>query len=349
MKNGIPQKLTLIRLFNLQNGLIALALILLLSLPLWLPLIPLLGTEILSLRVINSMGIYIIAVLGLQIMMGYCGQLSLGHAAFMAVGGYASAIFTSRFGFPFWVALPLAGLMAGLVGVIFGASAIRLKGFHLIAATLGAQFIVLWYIGWAYPITKGYDGLPVPLPNVLYFSFNTDGRYFYIILACVFIGTFFIRNLIKTKVGRAFIAVRDNELAASVMGIRVLKTKLLAFFIGCAYAGVAGSLWVHWAGIAFPSLFSFHLSVWLLGYLIIGGMATTIGPFLGVISIVLLNNGLSSTVRALGSADFALTAGDFVYGIILAIFLIFEPYGLARRWSLIKKRFMSHNLQTKIT
>ena len=119
MKNGIPQKLTLIRLFNLQNGLIALALILLLSLPLWLPLIPLLGTEILSLRVINSMGIYIIAVLGLQIMMGYCGQLSLGHAAFMAVGGYASAIFTSRFGFPFWVALPLAGLMAGLVGGYF--------------------------------------------------------------------------------------------------------------------------------------------------------------------------------------------------------------------------------------
>lgn len=321
---------------SMQWWLLAISLILTFTLPLWLPKIPVLGTEIVSLKVVNLMGIYIIAVLGLQIMMGYCGQLSIGHAAFMAVGAYTSGLLTSKLGLPFWIGLPCAAVGAGLVGIIFGAASLRLKGFYLVASTLAAQLVVLWCLNAWTSVTNADMGLPVPRPSIGSFIFNSDAKYFYIILACLLLGTFFARNLIRTRIGRAFIAIRDNELAANVMGIRLTNTKLLAFFIGCAYAGVAGALLAHWQGIAFPEFFNLWLSIWLIGYLIVGGIGTTVGPFFGVIVILLISNGLSWTVRTLGSPAFALTASDMIFGLIIILFIIFEPRGLAYRWSLFK-------------
>jgi branched-chain amino acid transport system permease protein len=305
------------------------------TLPLWLPLVPGL-TRFIPLTLINVMCIYIIAVMGLQVMMGYCGQLSIGHAAFMAVGAYTSGLLTAKLGISYWIALPCAGLAAGLMGVIFGASALRLKGFYLVASTLAAQFVIMWGINSWSTVTGGDAGLRLPYPTIGSFTLDSDVKFFYLILICLIIGTFFARNLIRTRIGRAFVAVRDNELAANVMGIRLATTKLLAFFIGCTYAGIAGSLWVHWQGIAFPELFNLWLSIWLLGYLIIGGMASTVGPFFGVILIESLNHTLATLVTDMGAPTFAIYLRDFTFGLIIILFLLFIPRGLAHRFSLFK-------------
>lgn len=268
--------------------------------------------------------------------MGYCGQLSAGHAAFMAIGAYASGILTAKLGISYWIALPCAGLCAGIAGIIFGASALRLKGFYLVASTLAAQFIVMWAIlNWS-SVTGGDAGMEVPFASIGNLILDSDAEYFYIIAATLLIGTFFAKNIVRTKIGRAFLAVRDNELAANVMGIRPTSTKLLAFFIGCAYAGVAGALLVHWKGVAFPAVFNLWFSFQLLGYIVIGGMATIVGPFLGVFFIEILNNSLSSITVAMGAPTLALYMRDMIFGLAIIIFLLFEPRGLAHRLSLFK-------------
>lgn len=290
-------------------------------------------------------GITVVSVHGLNILTGYCGQISMGHAAFMAVGGYVSGILCSKFGWSFFAALPCAALSAGLVGLVFGLPSLKIKGFYLIMATVAAQFIVIWVILQLYSITGGPNGLPVPRPEIAGFVLKSKASYFYLVMIFAILATIVAKNLVRTRVGRAFIAIRDNDLAAEVMGINVFGYKLLAFFIGCIFAGIAGALLVHFVTYAFPAQFSFLDSVWYLGMLIAGGMGSTTGAIFGVIALKLLDYGVTlagpaaaAAFPALGGAAGA-AFGLFIRGLVIILFVIYEPQGLIHQWERIKTYF----------
>ena len=181
----------------------------------------------------NIAMITLVAVLGLQLLTGYCGQISIGQAAFFGVGAYTSAIFTSQLGLHFLIGLPAAIIVTGMVGLVFGLPSFRVKGFYLIVSTLAAQIIISWFFLNATPLTKGIMGLDVPVPALGGMVFDTEAKIYYIIMPVTALMTFFALNLARTSVGRSFIAVRDNDLAANIMGINVFYTKLLAFSICC--------------------------------------------------------------------------------------------------------------------
>ena len=294
------------------------------------------------LTVLTIIGITVISVLGLNILTGYCGQISLGHAGFMAVGAYTSGILCAKLGFSFWAALPCAAIAAGLVGIIFGLPSLKIKGFYLIMATIAAHFIIMWVILQLYSITGGADGLAVPRPEIGGFVLKSKSSYFYLVMIIACLATFLAKNLVRTRAGRAFIAVRDNDLAAEVMGVNLWSYKLLAFFIGCVYAGVAGSLLVHYIAFASVDQFPFMNSVWYLGMLIVGGMGSTMGAIFGAVSLKLLDE-LVTIVGPILSAAVAPQAAAslslIMRGLVIILFLIFEPRGLAHRWGMVKAYF----------
>jgi branched-chain amino acid transport system permease protein len=297
------------------------------------------------LTIMTMIGIAIISVYGLNILTGYCGQISLGHAGFMAVGAYTSAILTAKFGWPFWVALPSAALAAGIVGLIVGLPSLKIKGFYLIMATIAAHFIIIWIILHLPSLTSGADGFAVPRPRIGDFVFTSKSSYFYLVLVIVCLATYTSYNIGRTRAGRAFVAIRDNDLAAEVMGISLYSYKLQAFFIGCVYAGVAGALMIHYYAWASLELFPFIDSVWYLGMLIVGGMGSTAGAILGAVSLKLLDEFVTVVGPAIASAfpsiasQAAASLGLISRGLIIILFLIFEPRGLAHRWEIVKAYF----------
>lgn len=297
------------------------------------------------LTILTMIGIAIVSVHGLNLLTGYCGQVSLGHVGFMAVGAYISAVLTSKYGMNFFVAIVLAGFGAGIVGLIFGLPSLRIKGFYLIMSTVAAHFIVLWLVIQLHDITGGSDGLAVPKPRIGSLIFNTKAKYLYLVSFFAILSTIVAHNIGRGRVGRAFIAIRDHEIAAEVMGIDLWKYKLQAFFVGCVYAGVAGSLLVHYFGFASVDQFPFMDSVWYLAMLIVGGMGSTFGAILGAISLKLLDELVTIVGPFLANmfpavaAQFAASLSLIVRGLIIAIFLVFEPRGLLHRWELVKAYF----------
>ena len=299
------------------------------------------------LGVANLIGITLIAAIGLNILIGYCGQLSIGHAGFIAVGAYTAAVLTNRLELPFLVGLICAGLIAGFVGLIFGIPSVRVKGFYLAITTIAAQFIIIWVINHWSAVTGGFNGISVPYASIAGFSFQTPASQFYLIMAVTALCVFFAKNLARSRVGRAFIAVRDNDLAAEVMGISLFYYKLLAFFIGCFLAGIAGALLAHcYYGFLNAEYFSLRESILYIGMIIIGGLGTSVGPILGVTVIRLLQEVLIVEVVPFLEATFtALPAGfatgvtPMLFGLIIVLFLILEPRGLAHRWMLFKSAY----------
>jgi len=297
------------------------------------------GTYMLTI-VITTMSI-IIAALGIQILTGYCGQLSVGHAAFVAVGAYTSALLVSQSGLSFWVAVPVAGIAAGLVGLLVGLTSIRLKGFYLIISTLAANFIIMYVIIHWTSVTGGSFGMSAPAPKLGGIEFATTQSYFYIVFVALLIATYVAKNIVRTNVGRAFIAIRDNDLAAEVMGIHLTAYKLLAFFIGCAFAGIGGALAAHARGVITPDSYTLIQSFWYLGYIIIGGLGTITGVFFGVIFVSALNNGLAMFLSSLstifpGAGSLLAPLMLVIFGLVIILFLTFEPRGLAHRWGIFK-------------
>ena len=318
---------------RLQWSILFLLLLLLLTCPLFL------SDRMLTLM--TMIGIAIISVHGLNILTGYCGQISIGHVGFMAVGAYVSAILTAKLGWSFWTALPCAALGAGIVGLIFGLPSLKIKGFYLIMATIAAHFIIIWVILQLQSITGGADGLAVSKPKLGSFVLKSKTSYFYLVMAFTCLATILTKNIVRTRAGRAFVAIRDNDLAAEVMGISLWSYKLQAFFIGCVYAGVAGVLLVHYYGFASVDQFPFMDSVWYLGMLIVGGSNIT-GPILGAISLKLLDELVTIVGPVLSAAIAAQAAaamGLITRGFVIILFLIFEPRGLDHRWGMIKAYF----------
>lgn len=293
----------------------------------------------------NRVAYTVIAVQGLNILTGYTGQISLGQAAFMLVGGYISALLVTHLGFSMFVALPFAALGTGLVGLIFGLPSLRVKGFYLAMATLAAQFIIPWLTRHAF---KDYLGgtsgrIDVPVPVLGSLTFDEVTKFIYIALVVLIITTVLVLNISRTRLGRAFVSIRDNDLAAELLGVNLFSYKLRAFFIAAMLAGVAGALKAHSQRAVGTELgYGLQESILLLGMLVIGGLGSNIGPFLGVIVVVLLEDlaGLVGGQLAATFPDYAprlLTSfRPIFFGLILMLFLIFEPRGLAHRWQLIK-------------
>jgi len=318
---------------------LALGLILLFGLPLFLS-----GR---ILHFVNLLCISLIAVQGLNILTGLAGQISLGQSAFMGVGAYSAALLTVYLEFPFWLSVPCAALITGIVGIVFGAPSLRIKGFYLAMATLAAQFIIPWVImNVRTDLTGGSQSMLVPAPTIGGKVFNTQQEMFYLIVPITCLTMFLIRNLTRSRIGRIFLAIRDNDLAAESMGINQTKYKLMAFFICSFYAGIAGALWAFWLRAISPDQFNLMESISYLGMIIVGGMGSIVGVTFGVlfiktfdIAITILSPRLTSFLPPQLAQDTAAGLGPFVFGMIILLFLIFEPRGLAHRWEIVKAYF----------
>ena len=287
--------------------------------------------------VLNRIGIAIIGAIGLNILLGFTGQISIGHAAFLAVGAYSTAIFEGSFGLPFYLAIPLAAVVTSAFGLIFGIPSLRLKGLYLAIATLAAYFITTFIIVHWESVTKGVTGLAVPPAVIFGVPLDSDFRIFYLIFALVIPATLFAKNLFRTRVGRAFIAVRDRDVAASVMGVSLLRYKLLAFIISSFYAGIAGGLMAHHSKILFPDAFTLLVSIDYLAMVIIGGQGAIIGSIFGAVFMTLLPEVLKLTATSLTGVypqafGFIASVRDVVFGLAVIFFLMYEPQGLAQIW-----------------
>ncbi len=296
------------------------------------------------LTIANLTGIAVIGATGLNLLTGYTGQVTVGHGAFMGVGAYATAILASRAHLPFWAAIPLAGLITAGVGAFFGIPSLRLKGLYLAIATLAAQFILEYvFLHWDW-LTRGTSGFPVPTARLGRWAVVGERPFFWVIGVSVVLITWLNLNLLRTRVGRAFVAIRDNDRAASAIGIPLFGYKLLAFFLSAFMVGVAGALYAYYLGVVVPGKFTLDLSIDYLAMGIVGGLGTALGPFYGAIVITVLPEGLRAASQALSNVfpniATALNAlREVIFGVVIILFLLFEPDGLADRWRVARAYF----------
>ena len=297
------------------------------------------------LYIANLIGFAIVGAAGLNILTGFTGQISLGHAAFVGVGGYTTAILMTKLNFSFWMALPCAGFIAAVWGLIIGIPSLRVKGLYLCMATLAAQFIFEFiFIHWE-SMTQGIRGINVPAPVIGGLALDTEKRFYYLTLAVVILAVTYARNLIRSRVGRAFVAIRDRDLAAEIMGISLFRYKLTAFAISSFYAGVAGALWVSFMKIVTPDHFPFHLSIQYLAMIIVGGLGSVLGSIFGAVFMIMtpeMLNVMSSALSQMipGMGQLFIPMKEVVFGALIVLFLIFEPLGLAEIWRRIKAFFL---------
>ena len=289
------------------------------------------------LYIANLCGIAVIGALGLNILAGYTGQISLGHSAFIAIGAYTSTILSVKWGFPFWVAFPIAGVVSALCGLVIAIPCLRLRGLYLAIATFAFYYIVEYVIIHWNGLTNGTGGMSVPEASLFGFVFDSDRKIYFLILFLVVCATAFARNLFRTEAGRAFIAVRDYDIAAEVIGIDVVKYKILSFMVCSFYAGIAGSLYALTLSFIGPEYFTFLMTIEYLAMCLVGGVGTIIGTIFGAIFITMLPEGIRLLRDAL-SQDFPFLVtrmadlqGSF-YGLVIILFLIFEPTGIFGLW-----------------
>ncbi len=292
-------------------------------------------------------GIALIAVFGLNILTGYAGQISIGHQAFVAVGAYTTSVLMDSFHWNFWATVPLAGIAAAAVGVLFGLPSFRLKMLYLAMTSLAAQFIIIAFFNHAFPdYFHAVSGIRVNRPELGGIDFRNNEAFYYVVIILTVLMTIFAKNLVRGRLGRAFVAIRDNDLAGEVIGIHVARYKLYAFAIGCFYAGIAGSLWATYYRSVNPLHFHLDVSIWYLGCLIVGGMGTTVGPVFGVVFlrcikelVTFMSPILSEMVSPMDAPKIGPALGIMSWALVVILFLIFEPRGLAHTWEVLKSRF----------
>jgi len=308
-------------------------------------LIPFITPEY-KLYLLNRIGIYAIAAIGLNLLIGYTGQISLGHGAFFGVGAYSAAILATKASFPFWLAIPAAGLVTAAVGMVFGLPSVRLKHLYLCIATLAGQFLIEYmFVQWE-SLTGGAEGINIMDATLFGINLGNGRGFYYVIFICFVVMTWLAVNLVRTRFGRAFIAIRDNDRAAEGMGIPIFPYKLLSFAISSFYAGFAGGLFVYLTKSVTPEPFNLGLSIEFIAIIIIGGLGSIPGSVFGAIFIITLNEILSNATVFLmnmgASTGFAMTIAplrEFVFGLTIVLFIIFEPKGLAELWRIIRASF----------
>ena len=311
--------------------------------------VPLVGDQYWLSAILTPFLIFALAALGLNILTGYAGQLSLGTAAFMAVGAFMAYNFVLRM--PWLGVIPsfvLAGLCAAAVGIVFGLPSLRIKGFYLAVATLACQFFVLWAIQrWGWITNHSASGvITAQKIAILGYTVNTPAEKYVLTLAIVSVMALLAKNLMRSETGRAFMAVRDMDVAASVIGIPMMKTKLLAFAISSFYCGVAGALYAYtYLGTVEPEAFTLDLSFRVLFMVIIGGTGSILGSFLGAAFITLfpiflniVSGGISHAFGVEISHALVSNLELIIFGGLIIFFLIVEPNGLARLWQIAKEK-----------
>jgi branched-chain amino acid transport system permease protein len=225
--------------------------------------------------------IIVISVVGLNILTGYTGLLSIGHAAFNGVGAFACGVAATRWGFPFWLAIPFGGLVAAGAGVVVGLPSLRIKGLYLAIATLAAQFIFLFIVQHWESVTGGDRGLQMSSPDLGFTRLDSDFKLYWLIVPVAFAMCVFAANLFRTRIGRAFVAVRERDYSAEVLGIDLLRTKLTSFALASFYAGIAGALMAYFFRVVNPEQYGFSASIFQLTAVIVGGLGSVLGSILG--------------------------------------------------------------------
>jgi branched-chain amino acid transport system permease protein len=333
------------QIFPIRQDRIAMGLLLLVA----FVAVPLFGDQYWLSAIITPFLIFALATLGLNILTGYAGQLSLGTAAFMGIGAFMAYNAMLRVPYmPILGAFAVGGLCAAAVGIVFGLPSLRIKGFYLAVATLAAQFFVVWALtkfGW-FSNYSSSGVINAQQITIVGYAFDTPVRKYMLTLAIVAVLALAAKNMVRSSMGRAWMAVRDMDVAAQVIGIRMLYTKLLAFAISSFYCGVAGALYAFcYLGTVEPEGFNLDLSFRILFMIIVGGVGSVLGSFLGAGFIVLfpifLNSIAGPLERMLG---IALPAGLMsnleliTFGALIVFFLIVEPQGLARLWQIAKEK-----------
>lgn len=297
-----------------------------------------------TVSLMNQVAFFSIAALGLNILTGYAGQISVGHGAFTGMGAFTTGYLMAQHGWPFWFALPVGGLAAAAVGALFGLPSARLKGLYLAISSIAAQVILDFFFVRAEWFTGGIHSRSIPRPQLFGFTFRSEASFYWLGLTLALLLGLFAQNLLRTRMGRAFVAVRDRDLAAEVMGIDLFQTKVAAFALSAFYAGIAGGFWGAYVRIINPEQFGVHLSIQLLAMIIIGGLGSVTGAVYGAAFMTVLPSvvrelatGLSGLFPAIEAK--VLLLKDIAFGVAIVLFLVFESEGLAKLWRNIKDYF----------
>ncbi|MBW1781224.1 MAG: branched-chain amino acid ABC transporter permease [Deltaproteobacteria bacterium] len=306
-------------------------------------IVPLFASEYLMMNIIVPFYCFALSAFGLNVLAGYAGQISIGHAAFMAVGAYSSFILYGRYGVPLIPSIIGGGLVASIVGTFFGLPSLKIKGFYLAISTLASQFIIEWVIVHVHWISGGVFGtIEAPKMYIFGFSLDTPVRKYYLVLCIMVLFMTIGKNLVRGQLGRNWMAIRDVDYAAEIIGVNLYKDKLIAFAISTFYAGIAGSLITFcYIGAANIEEFNVMTSFALLGMIIIGGLGTALGSFLGAGFFVMLPIAINHSLGAfmeMVPADILSNIESIVFGGFIVFFLIVEPYGMARLWHTIKDK-----------
>jgi len=284
-----------------------------------LVMLPFLIPDLYLLHIINMILISSIVVLGMNIVMGYAGQFMLAQAAFYGVGAYTSAILATTLGLPFWICLPCAVVFTGLAGLLTSLPCLRVKGHYLAIVSLGVAVIIHEAIINMTNVTKGPSGIiDIPSPSIFGIEINTSIRYYYMLIILVCLSVLFISIIMKSRVGRAFIAIRESVTAAEAMGINYRTYTVLAFVLSASFAGLGGSLYAHLVNYVSPDSFGISEVLSLLAMLVVGGIGTISGPIIGS---VILGIGYEY-LRSMQNLQMV------IYGLIILIFVLFMPRGL---------------------
>lgn len=288
-------------------------------------------------------GIHVIATFGLNLTTGNAGLISLSHGAFMGVGCYTVA-YLGKMGVPFFLTIPIAGTLAAILGFIVGLPSLKVKGIYLAIATLAAHFILSFTFREWVSVTGGVQGTTIPRAQLFGYQLVGDKDNFYLIFILALGMGIAARNLGRTFIGRAFVAVRDRDISAEILGVNLLITKLQAFAIGAFYAGVAGGVLGYFYGAIVPDYFALSLSIFYLAAVIVGGLGSVLGSVLGALFMTFVPEALRLLSNAgahwfPNAAGLVLPMGQVVFGLLIIVFLVFEPHGLTANWRRVKRYF----------
>jgi branched-chain amino acid transport system permease protein len=285
-----------------------------------------------------------VGALSLMLLTGYAGQISLGHAGLLAAGAFVSGILFKEFGAPFWVTLPAAALAGALLGIVFGLPSLRLRGLYLAVSTLALHFVVV-YLGGEYEAKRGYStGIVIDPPQLFGWQLVHPRAWYFVLLVAAAATLMLCINLLRSRTGRAWGAIRSNETVAEALGIGIAGYKLLAFVISSAITAVAGALFAYYRGFVSVEAFSLFLSISYVAMIIIGGMGSLLGALLGAAFVTLFPYAIEAALLALPGAQryagevFAVNYAAF--GLVMVLFLIFEPLGLTGIWRRIQNYFL---------
>lgn len=296
-----------------KSKLFALALILIMA------AVPLIISNDYVIRILILSGVFSILALSLNLVTGYTGQFCLGWAGFYGIGAYTSALLVMKLDFSFWLAMPLAGVVSAVFGILLGIPTMRLKDIYLAIATLGfGEIIRLIMLNWT-DLTRGSMGLPgIPSPKLFAYEFSSNVPFYYLCLLLVVLTIAVIKSVIDSRVGRALIAIREDDLAAKAMGIDVTRYKILAFAVGAFFAGVAGAFYAHYSSFIDPHTFSFSESIAILAMVVLGGMGSVAGSIIGAVTLTVA----PEILRDLSEYRM------IIFGLIMMVVMLIRPQGI---------------------